>query len=283
MRVFIFILFYTLCFACGNDREYYTADSTGSNYRAEEALELDGDIDLEPPRSGNPKPEEFSLDKGSKIIKNGNLKFEVNKLEQSKTRIDSLLSSLDGYYENEQYNSATYRNSYSLNIRIPSANFDTFVAQLENGVGDLKSKNISTEDVTEQYVDLNIRLENNLAYLKQYQQVLQKAKSIKEILEVKEKIRKIEEEIESKSGRIKYLDDKVKYSTLNLEISELITSEVSNSPNFGRRILNAFNGGVESFLTFIVALVNLWPFVLLLMALLFFRRPILNLFGRRKK
>jgi len=145
----------------------------------------------------------------------------------------------------------------------------------------LKSKKVTAKDVTEEYVDLNIRLDNNLAYLNQYKEILRKASSVKEILEVQEKIRNIEEEIESKKGRLKYLDDKVKYSTLNLEITELITSEISNDLNFGRRISNAFNNGIQAFLSFVIGLVNLWPFIILLVLIYWGRKPILNKIRKR--
>ena len=74
-------------------------------------------------------------------------------------------------------------------------------------MGELKVKNISAKDVTEEYVDLKIRVGNKLAVLAQYKVILQKAISIEEILEVNEKIRRLEEEIESKKGRIRFLDD----------------------------------------------------------------------------
>ena len=126
-------------------------------------------------------------------------------------------------YEKEQYNSYGNRNSYSLLLRIPNTKFDSLVNLLEIGIGTLESKNLTSKDVTEEYTDLNIRLENSLAYVIQYKEILKKSKTVKEILEVQEKIRRIEEEIESKKGRIKYLDDKVKYSTLSIEVTELIT------------------------------------------------------------
>ncbi len=251
--------------------------STGKYTAPRDALDVDGEAEFVPPRTSEPPPPpEYSLDKGSKMIKNGNLVFEVTKLEETKTEIDDLIKSLDGYYENELYRAFSNTISYTLKIRLPSINFDTLINKLEKGIGELKSKNISTIDVTEEYVDLNIRLENNLAYLRQYQEVLKQAKSVKEILEVQEKIRIIEEEIDSKEGRIKYLDDNVKYSTLTLEISELITRDLSGKPNYGRRIINAFNNGIQGFLNFIVAMVNFWPFLLLIVILLLGRKPILN-------
>ena len=154
--------------------------------------------------------------------------------------------------------------------------FDDLVYTLEKDIGKLLSKNINAKDVTEEYVDLNIRLEDNLSYLKQYKSILSKAKTIKEILEVQEKIRQIEEEIESKKGRLKYLDDKVSFSTLNLVISELIPFKLSKKRSFGSRVAGAFSNRVSAFLSFIIGLINIWPFLILLTLLILLRKPILN-------
>lgn len=260
-----------------------TNSSFGMQKDTDGYLALEDEMEIEPPRSAKPlAPPEFSLEKASKIIKNGFMQFEVNKLELAKSKVDTILSSYNGYYENEQFNSYGNRVTYSLQLRIPNTKFESLVSYLENGIGELKSKKINAKDVTEEYVDLTIRLDNNLAYLNQYKEILKKARTVKEILEVQEKIRRIEEEIESKKGRLKFLDDKVKYSTLNLEISELITSEISNKPNFGRRIINAFNNGVQGFLSFVVGLINFWPFIILLILLILGRKPLLNRIKRGK-
>lgn len=253
-------------------------------YNSENELMIDEELEIEPPRTAEPPvPPEFTLEKGSKIIKNGSMKFEVKELEKAKNKVDSILQKCKGYYENEQYNSYGNRISYSLQLRMPSSQFDSLISAIELGVGELKSKNIKAKDVTEEYVDLNIRLENNLAYLNQYKEILKKSKSVKDILEVQEKIRRIEEEINSKKGRLKYLDDKVKFSTLNLELSELIKNNISQKPNFGRRLANAFNNGIQGFLSFIIGVVHLWPFVLLFFILIVLRKPILNKLNWRRK
>jgi len=254
-----------------------SASNFGKNGVFEGALEFEDEFEI--PRTSKPPstpPPPFTLEKGSKIIRNGFMKFEVNRLEKAKSKIDTILQSTTGYYENEQFESYGNRASYSLQLRIPNTKFDSILYVIEKGVGELKSKHVTAEDVTEEYVDLNIRLENNLAYLKQYKEILLKTKSVKEILEVQEKIRRIEEEIESKKGRLKYLDDKVKYSTLNLEITELIAGEISSNPNFGRRIINAFNNGVQGFLSFIIGIVNLWPFVMVGILIFLGRKPIMR-------
>ena len=237
-------------------------------------------LSTDPPRTQkSPSPPEFSLDKGSKIIKNGFMRFEVTNLEEVKVRIDNLVKSANAYYENEKYNAYRDRNSYLLTLRIPSQRFDSLVQVMEDGVGSLKEKRIDAKDVTEEYVDLNIRLDNNLAYLERYKAILAKAKTVEEVLEVQETIRGIEEEIESKKGRIRFLDDQVSYSTLDLNITELVESSVSNKPNFFIRLGNAFKSGVKGFLDFVIGMVYIWPFWLLVVLLFLIRKKIYRFFS----
>lgn len=200
-----------------------------------------------PPNPQAEKTPEFSLDIGSKIIKNGNISFEVDDLESSREKVDFIIQNSGSIVANEVFTEYSNRVSYSLTIRIPGKRFESIVSQLEAGMGTMKSKHIDAQDVSEEYVDLKIRLKNNLAYLDQYKVILQKAKTIKEILEIQEIIRRVEEEIESKKGRLKYLDDRVRYSTLNLVISELITTEIAGAPKFTIQLTNAFNNGATSF------------------------------------
>jgi len=250
----------------------------GNQHIIDDALAFEEDIEIEPPRSAEPpSPTSNSvIKKGSKIIKSGTMKFEVDALELAKSKVDALLKTSNGYYELEKFNSYGNRDSYVLRLRIPNAKFDSLITKIESGVGKLKSKSINAKDVTEEYVDINIRLENNLAYLAQYQEILKKARTVKEILEVQEKIRRIEEEINSKKGRIKFLDDQVSYSTLNLELTKLVSTNISDKPNIITRLFNAFNNGVNSFLSFIIGLVNLWPFLILILFIFLGRKKIIN-------
>lgn len=279
-KVGLIILSYIFLTSCQEQNS--ESNSSVGKYLPEDALAYENEIEEEAPRTSEPPvPSKYLLEKGSKIIKNGSMKFAVTNLETAKVKVDSLLNKYSGFYENERYNSYGNHIFYSLLLRIPSAKFDSFVHTIEEGVGKLEAKNINAKDVTEEYVDLNIRLDNNLAYLNQYQEILKKAKSVKEILEVQEKIRMIEEEIESKKGRLNFLEDKVKYSTLSIEIAELIKSKLANKPNFGRRIVNAFNNGVKAFLNLIVGMVNIWPYLILIALLILAWRPVVNRIRRK--
>lgn len=255
----------------------------GKNHTTKSTMNYDA-IESAPPRTAEPPaPPDYFLEKGSKIIKSGSIKFEVTNLELAKTKVDTVLNRCHGYYENEQFNSYGNSLSYTLVLRIPNLKFDSLINDLESGVGHLKSKNLNAEDVTEEYVDLNIRLDNNLAYVDQYKTILKRAKTVKEILEVQEKIRGIEEEINSKKGRLKFLEDKVNYSTLNLELTELIESNISNQPSLTTQLMHAFNAGAQNFLSFVIGLIRYWPFLVVLLLVFVGRKPIRNIIRLRRK
>ena len=155
-----------------------------------------------------------------KIIKDGRLGLKVTELEKTKVRIDTLIKVYGGYYANENFNNTDWESTYSLKIRIPCENFEKFIAEIEIGEGEILFKEIDARDVTDQFIDLETRLENKGNYLKRYNDLLKQATTIKEILEIEEKMRVLEEEIESTTGRLKYLSDLVDYSTLDLTITK---------------------------------------------------------------
>ena len=223
-------------------------------------------FETEPPQSAQPTTSPtYDLDKGSKIMKDGNLSFEVNKLENTKNYIDTILKKYNGYYEQEQYYAYGDRNTYALILRVPNDKFDKLIDDIESDVGQLKQKNIMAKNISEEYVDLNIRLENSTAYLNQYRELLKQVYTTSEILEMQENIRRIESDIESKKGRIRYLDNRVQYSKVSIELSELVVTKIASStPAFGRRLINAASNGAQILSSIILGMISIWPIVLIL-------------------
>lgn len=288
MRKYILYLVLCICFtACQSDHS--------ASKEIASSLEMAEDFQVEPPRTAEPPapppaPEESeddqkirnSIKKASKIIKDGGMRVEVENLSLAKARIDSTMRQFDAYYENENYQAQTYKSTFYLTLRIPSENFELLLNTIKSGGGKILEKNIEARDVTDQYVDVAIRLNNNKSYLLRYQQLLKKANSVKDILEIQEKIRKIEEEIESRKGRLQYFDDRVRFSTLRIEIFQNIeVTPVKKARNFGQQLVDSFKNGVDGFLDFMLFLVSVWPFVLILGLLLWFRGRIKWRFWRK--
>ncbi len=213
-----------------------------------------------------------------KIIKDGRIGLKVNDLELTKTRIDSLVKKHGAYYSNENMNNTDWQSSYSLTIRIPSSNFESFIHSIETGKGEILYKEIDARDVTDEFIDLETRLQTKRAYLKRYRDLLGMAKTVKEILEIEEKIRRLEEEIESTTGRLKYLSDLVDYSTLRLNIEK--QKDFKYNPEkrdkFSERVKQSLSKGWFGFIDFLLLLIKNWPFWLMIV-------PVAYLFKRFRK
>ena len=201
-----------------------------------------------------------------KIIKDGSLGLKVTDLEKTKHRVDSLINIYGAYYANESLNNSDYQSSYNLKIRVPSENLEKLIAGIEYGKSQILYKSIDARDVTEEFIDLETRLENKKSYLAQYHTILKQARNIKDILEVEEKTRVIEEEIESTEGRIKYLNDQVNYSTLDLMISRENAYKFLPSKHiyFKEKFKQSLSGGWNGFILFFLLLIRLWPLWILL-------------------
>jgi hypothetical protein len=240
------------------DKSAFMADTM---MMEDEAIPVTRQQHISPPPPPLPLAETKEVIK-KKIIKDGRMGIEVQELEQTKTQIDSLVAQYDGYYANERLNNTDWTTSYNLKIRIPSNNFEKLIAEIESGEGEMKYKEIDARDVTDQFIDLEIRLANKTNYLKKYNELLKQAKSVKDILEIEEKIRGIEEEIESTTGRLKYLSDLVDFSTLDLEISKPKDTKYQpqKRDKFAKRLKHALSKGWFGLVDFSVFTIKIWPF-----------------------
>lgn len=215
-----------------------------------------------------------------KIIKDGRIGLKVTNVDAAKARVDSVVKLYGAYYSNENLNNTDWETTYSLTVRIPSVHFESFISAIEQGKGEVLYKEIDARDVTEQFIDLETRLQNKRAYAKKYKDLLKRAKTVKEILEIEEKIRYIEEEIESTSGRLKYLGDLVDYSTLKLNIHK--KKDFKYNPDkrdkFSERIKQSLSKGWYGFVDFLLDLVMIWPFWIIIVLIIYLLKRI-----RRKR
>ena len=205
-----------------------------------------------------------------KIIKDGRLGMDVKNLSASKTNIDTIVRNLGGYYDNESLSNNDYATAYDLKIRIPSDKFEILIAKIESGEGEVSYKEIDARDVTEEFIDLETRLGNKQKYLTRYQELLRNAKNIKEILDIEEKIRVLEEEIESTTGRLKYLNDQVNYSSLELNISQRKAFKYTPPfrQNFFEKLKQSLSRGWYGFVDLFFFLLSNWAVLILLAVLI---------------
>ncbi|MFC5269914.1 DUF4349 domain-containing protein [Adhaeribacter terreus] len=203
-----------------------------------------------------------------KNIRNANLRFQVADYKKSENAIQNLLKSHGAFLVSS--NEARVDNSLENNfiIRVPSKNLDALLEKLTELSIYLDYKNISSEDVTTEFVDISARIKAKKAVEERYLDLLKQAKTVKDIVEVENQLRQIREEIEATQARINYINRQVAYSTINLQIYEN-SARQSGDHNFMIRILNALRNGWDLLLSFVVGLLYIWPFLIILALVIF--------------
>ncbi len=208
-----------------------------------------------------------------KIIKSAEAKYKVKNVKLATQNIKNSVQRFGGYISELRFDNNMRIKENRFTIKIPERNFDTILASLGKDSEFVDYENISTEDVSEEYVDIETRLKTKKEIKQRYESILRKnAKTVKDILATEEKLRIIQEEIESAQGRLKYLSSKVSYSTINVIFYETVNYK-EEPETFERTFLSKLKEGalfgVDIIKTIIITLVYLWPLILVGLLLFF--------------
>ena len=214
-----------------------------------------------------------------KIIKTARLVYETEKIEETHNKILELANQYKGFVQSDNSGKSYNRIYQNMVIRIPTENFQAFIAGVSDGVDYFDQNNVSRQDVSEEFVDLNARLKAKKELENRYLELLKQAKNVKEMLEIERELSTIREEIEAKQGRLKYLESQVSMSTVTIEFYEL-TSETGVTQSYGQKMINSLKGGWDGISMFFLGVLYLWPLFIIALIVVIVLRKILR---RNKK
>ncbi len=200
-----------------------------------------------------------------KLIKEGRVEFETDNVNTTRKTIFEAVNKYKGYVSSDQEFKSTGRKSNTVIIRVPADNFDNLLSDATIGVEKFDSKEINVKDVTEEFLDIQARLKTKKELELRYIDLLKQAKNVIEILEIEKQVGQLRSDIESIEGRLKYLQDRVSFSTLTMTFYETIPNETE----FGQKFKNGFRNGWDNLIWFFVVLTNIWPFILIGLGLIF--------------
>jgi hypothetical protein len=219
------------------------------------------------------KPE---FPKDLKIIKSANARYKVKNVKLSTKQIKAIAGKLDAYISDLRFQNNLYSIENRFTIKVPANHFDALMDSIHAVVDFVEYENITTKDVTEEYIDIKTRLKTKLEVKQRYEEILRKnAKTVKDILATEEKLRVIQEEIESAQGRLKYLSNKVAYSSIQVDLYETVeyTEEpVSYTKTFWDKTKDGFSFGWQIIENLVIGIIHIWPLFILGMLLVLFIR-----------
>jgi hypothetical protein len=199
----------------------------------------------------------------------------VENVDKSSRHANELATKHGGFVSASELSNSSYETSNRITIRVPAANFDALLNDLGTDAIHTVFKRISSQDVTEEYVDITTRLKTKKEVRDRYVEILRtSAKSVKDILDAEEQIRIIQEEIEAKEGRLRYLKDQVGMSTINLELFQTIEyrpEPTAFHESFWSKMVGGLKNGWELLQGIDIFFVNIWP-LLIIGGLLWWKR-----------
>jgi hypothetical protein len=269
------ILLFGFALTCSNNGsgDIYTEESKNAGYDYSEMKEVILESSEVYQEIQEPEVQE------QKIIKTARLAYETQDTEAAHKSILQLANQHKGFVQNDNSGKSYNRIFRNMVIRVPAENFQPFIDGVSEGVSSFDQKEISRQDVSEEFVDLEARLKAKRELEKRYLELLKQAKNVKEMLEIERELSNIREEIEAKQGRLQFLQNRVSMSTVSIEFYTL-TSETGITQSYVQKMINSLKGGRDGISVFFLGVLYLWPLFLIVTIVILVLRKILK---RNKK
>lgn len=158
------------------------------------------------------------------VIKNADLSIVVEDPLQKLENIVAMADEMGGFVVDSNVWQNTLSSGakvphVSITIRVPVERLDEALDLIKVGVGEILSENVSGQDVTSDYTDLESRLRNLEAAEVQLQAIMDEAQKTEDVLQVYNNLISIREQIEVIKGQMKYFEEAARLSRISVDIT----------------------------------------------------------------
>ncbi|GMW03206.1 MAG: hypothetical protein AMXMBFR84_43410 [Candidatus Hydrogenedentota bacterium] len=159
------------------------------------------------------------------LIKNAFVTLESENVENALQQITQAIVGVGGYVSGlTESVDGLGRRMATVTMRVPADQFDAAILHLEP-LGKILNKQVTTEDVTEQYVDTDAQARNLKKMEERILAHLDRAGTLEEVLKVEAELSRVRDQIERLDGRLRYLGNRVSFSTLQITIQKAPDAE----------------------------------------------------------
>ena len=151
------------------------------------------------------------------VISNASISLEVETVDTTATDVRLLAESLGGFVEQMSISGDPDRQVANLTIRVPQSQFFQALDQL-SALGEVRSQNVSSQDVTEEFIDLEARLSSSLIEEQSLLSLLDRVESISDILTIERELSRIRADIERLQGQLNFLENRVDLATIGVSL-----------------------------------------------------------------
>lgn len=227
-----------------------------------------------------------------KMQKMGNMSIIVDSISWTVEHVAEIAREHGGEVMNAHfYTNERERVRGTMTIRVEAVQFDNVFEKIKKEVASIvKSENINTQDITEQYVDLEAQLKNKKNEEIAFVNILERSGKIDDVLKVTRELSRVRGEIERTEGRLRYLASRTDFSFITLYIEEdekiilpdtawrpatvakqSINRLIADTQQLTDKIIQFLTWFVPAFFLYVLVIVVLW-YVVKRIGILFIKR-----------
>ena len=273
----VLVLTVGLLSGCASASKGEAMDSMSNGSSAEMAPESpaggDYEMDMNTNLTDSSGAAQSPLPENMKIITTVYMDAETEDLDPMLASINTKIAELGGYMEAQEiyygsaYSSRRYRHAY-LTIRIPADKLTQFTQQVAEEAN-IVNANTTTENVTLSYVAIESRITALKTEEARLLELLAKAENMSDLLMIEARLTEVTAELEQVSSQLRVMDNKIDYSTVKLNLTEVKEyTEVVEPETFGERVVSGFVDNVkdvwDGIVEFVIFLLTGLPYFILI-------------------
>lgn len=257
---------------CGStsstDGGYYAAEAAAQESGIYDSAAGGADSSLMPANAAEAATDETA----QKIIYNASLSMESTDFDAARETLMAAVEANEAWMESASVygTEKDHDRSADYTVRVPVDNYRAFLAAAGEA-GSVRNVSENAENITSSYIDVQARLTALEAQRTRLNELADQAETTADLLEIESQLSDVQYQLENYTGQLRNMDQQVSYSTVDIYLQEVVAL-TPTGVTFTERIADAFGGGWDAFVGFVqglvIALVYLWPVVLIAIAVL---------------
>ncbi len=159
------------------------------------------------------------------IVRTGDISLVVKDVAVARDGVAQLAATLEGYVVSSWIAGEGEEMRGNISIRVPDEKFDQALVEIRGLAVRVERESTSSQDVTEQYTDLEARLKNAEATEQQYLALLDRATDVEDMLKIQDSLSRVRAEIEQIKGRMQYLERTSSMSLITVSLQPAVSAK----------------------------------------------------------
>jgi hypothetical protein len=194
------------------------------------------------------------------VVYNAYIALETGGIQEAISKIEALAAKYGGYVAGTSLSSSGIQTVTEISIRVPKAHFHS-VVDLIRSYGKVLGERTTSEDVTQQYVDLKARLVNLQEQEMRLREILGMAKTVEDVLNVERELERVRGDLESLQGQVNYLEGNVEMSSIAVRLVEPASSFILPGIDWSETLQIALRGLFTTIRGLIILVFTVIPLV----------------------